>query len=87
MGRVRFTKLTPARRRALDVMRRSYPRSARASNKTSYATASTPAYVYWQSARWLVDEGLAVYDHATLAEPFIDLTPKGLNLAHKVWSS
>lgn len=75
-------KLTPARRKALDVLRRSYPRSARISNVTAYATASTPAYVYWQTARWLVAESIATWEDGP--EPFLDLTPSGLNIAHQM---
>ena len=49
--------LTRARRRALEVMAATHPRPARVSNTT--ARPAGAALVYWQSADWLVDEGLA----------------------------
>lgn len=45
-------KLTPARRRGLQVL--AHSGNARISNATSHQT------VYWQTARWLLHEGLAV---------------------------
>lgn len=52
-----MTLLTPARRRALEVMAATHPRPARVSNTTT-KTAGVPL-VYWQTADWLVAEGLA----------------------------
>jgi hypothetical protein len=54
---VTTTLLTPARRRALEVLAATHPRPARVSNTTT-RTAGV-ALVYWQSADWLVAEGLA----------------------------
>ncbi len=51
------TLLTPPRRRALEVLAATHPRPARVSNTTT-KTAGV-ALVYWQSADWLVAEGLA----------------------------
>jgi hypothetical protein len=51
------TLLTPARRRALEVLAATHPRPARVSNTT--ARPAGAALVYWQSADWLIDEGLA----------------------------
>lgn len=49
-------KLTPARRRALEVVANPGPlRAALVSNVTDRAKG----FVYWQSADWLVAEGLA----------------------------
>ncbi len=49
--------LTPARRRALEVLAATHPRPARVSNTT--AAPPGAALVYWQSADWLTAEGLA----------------------------
>jgi hypothetical protein len=51
------TLLTPARRRALEVLAATHPRPARVSNATTKAAGA--ALVYWQSADWLVEQGLA----------------------------
>jgi hypothetical protein len=51
------TLLTPARRRALEVLAATHPRPARVSNTT--ARPAGAALVYWQSADWLIAEGLA----------------------------
>ncbi len=50
-------KLTPARRKALEVLaeRHAKGRSGRVSNITN----AGEGLVYWQSANWLVDQGLA----------------------------
>ncbi len=54
-------RLTDARRRALLVIAEGdrHDREVRASNRTTSPEDPRPA-VYWQTARWLVDEGLAV---------------------------
>ncbi len=49
--------LTDAKRRALEVMAATHPRPARVSNAT--VNVAGAALVYWQSADWLVDQGLA----------------------------
>ncbi len=51
------TLLTPAKRRALEVLAATHPRPARVSNTT--ARTAGVALVYWQSADWLTAEGLA----------------------------
>jgi hypothetical protein len=77
-------KLTPARAKALDVMRRAHPRQVRISNQTAYE-GSVEGYVYWQTARWLIDHGLARIPTDDVA-PFgehLELTPVGLEFSHK----
>lgn len=49
--------LTDAKRRALEVMAATHPRPARVSNAT--ARTAGAGLVYWQSADWLVEQGLA----------------------------
>jgi hypothetical protein len=54
--------LTPARRRAIEVMAAIHPRPARVSNTTMSNTTTRTGgagLVYWQSADWLVEQGLA----------------------------
>ena len=48
-------KLSPARRAALDALVAAHPGAARVSNETVVELG----YVYWQSADWLLAEGLA----------------------------
>lgn len=48
-------KLTDSRRRALAALVSAHPGSARVSNETVIELG----YVYWQSADWLLNEGLA----------------------------
>lgn len=77
-------RLSPARRKALDVMRRSHPRPARCSNVTAYATSTIEAYVYWQTARWLIEEGLATWSNPQGdGHLYFHLTPLGVDVAHK----
>ncbi len=47
-------KLTPARRRGLAALAQAAPAPARVSNVTDVERG----YVYWQTARWLVVQGL-----------------------------
>lgn len=56
-GAVTTPLLTPARRRALEVMAATHPRPARVSNSTTRTVGV--ALVYWQSADWLIAQGLA----------------------------
>jgi len=67
-------KLTPARRRALNVLAAGHRdgRALRVSNETN------DACVYWQSADWLVANGLAVI---TDAGQRIQLTDAGRHVA------
>ena len=50
--------LTPARRRALEVLAATHPRAARYSNLTAIPEAPAVGLVYWQSADWLLLAGL-----------------------------
>lgn len=67
-------KVTPPRRRGLAVLARfdgpRSPRTARVSNTTD----AELGYVYWQTANWLVDEGLAYYPTGST---LLALTNKG----------
>jgi hypothetical protein len=77
-------KLTPARRKALDVMRREHPRWVRISNVTMYGGS-----VYWQTARWLEDHGLARIPTDEVGNTFgehLELTPVGLEFSHTIAS-
>lgn len=49
-----MSALTPARRRALEVLAATHPRPARVSNTTT-KTAGV-ALIYWQSADWLTGQ-------------------------------
>lgn len=73
-------KLTPARRRALLVLadRHGNDRCARISNVTD----EDAGYVYWQSAAWLVEAGLArPIDGATgwPSSTYLRITQAGLD--------
>lgn len=63
-------KLTPARQRGLDVIAACEPRDARESNVTDLRLG----LVYWQTARWLVEHGLAYYPTGST---LLALTPAG----------
>lgn len=67
-------KLTPARRRGLAVLAAAHPGCTRESNVTSMAAH----YVYWQTAKWLVDEGLVYYPSGSHT---LMLTAAGVELA------
>ena len=75
---------TAARRRALLVVAAGdrHDREVRVSNWTTDPDAPRPA-VYWQTARWLVDEGLAL-DGLDGGRDGLRLTPAGRVLAGKV---
>ena len=74
---VTTTLLTPARRRALEVIAATHPRPARVSNVTT-RTAGAPL-VYWKTADWLTAEGLTrVTDTAGLV-----LTAAGVAACHE----
>jgi hypothetical protein len=51
-----MTKLTPARRRALETLAANHPNPCR---RTSFQPDPNRARLYWQTADWLVAEGLA----------------------------
>jgi hypothetical protein len=70
------TKLTPARRRALDVLAAAQRdgHAVRVSNETNNLC------VYWQSAGWLESSGLATITHGPTGE-FIQLTDAGRHVA------
>lgn len=79
-------RLTDARRRALLVVAAGdrHGREVRVSNWTTDPDNVRPT-VYWQSARWLVDEGLAVDGLALVdGRDGIRLTPAGRVLAGRV---
>ncbi len=86
-------KLTDARRQALLVVAEGdrHGREVRVSNRTTSHDDPRPA-VYWQTARWLVDEGLAVDElGASYAPPRpgrdgLRLTPAGRVLAGKLFA-
>jgi len=67
---------TPARTRALTVLRRSKTGTAFVSNQT-HLNRVGHAFVYWQTARWLVDNGFAKY---TPMLTRIELTETGRKL-------
>jgi hypothetical protein len=77
-------RLTDARHLALRVA--AYAdrtgREVRVSNRTTSPDDPRPA-VYWQTARWLVDEGLAV-DGLGDDRDGLRLTPAGRDLAAKL---
>ncbi len=52
--------LTPARRRALEVLAAAHPRPGRYSNETKRGGDTNVALLHWQAADWLVDQGLVV---------------------------
>lgn len=75
-------KLTPARRRALEVLadRHRKGRCARVSNTTDL----DEGLLYWQSAEWLVAQGLAEPIGAELGWPsntYLRITPAGIEAA------
>lgn len=78
------SSLTPARRAALLVVAEGdrLGREVRVSNHTTPADDPRPA-VYWQTARWLVDEGLALEELGP-ARDGLRLTPAGRVLAGKL---
>ena len=56
-----MTTLTPARRRALEVIAATHPRPARYSNSTSASTEGAKvALIHWQAADWLIAEGFVL---------------------------
>lgn len=75
-------KPTPARRRALAAMLDVHPELARESNVTGVHRGN--AFVYWQSARWLVEQGLAEQGLADQLYPGLGLTDAGLALAQEL---
>lgn len=69
-------KLSPGRRRGLEVLARVHPNPCRRSNDTSLAVG----YVYWQTVDWLEERGfVTVVAPTTFAET--RLTDAGLELA------
>lgn len=70
--------LSPARRRALEVLAETHPRPGCYSNATLPAVpVSRPsALVYWQSADWLIAAGLAEFYTGGVNK--LALTPAGL---------
>jgi hypothetical protein len=68
--------LTPARRRALEVMAAIHPRPARVSNVTAGPVRGerASALVYWQSVDWLRSQGL-------VTGPGVELTLTAAGLA------
>jgi hypothetical protein len=72
-----MAKLTDARRRGLLVAEGQQAEYGR--SRISNVTDEAAGYVYWQTARWLVDEELAVVEGEFLA-----LTDAGRRLAQAV---
>jgi len=67
-------ELTGPRRRGLEALLAKYPDVGRRSNVTD----AKLGYVYWQTADWLVAEGLAYFPSG---ETILGLTAQGLKLA------
>lgn len=67
-------KLTPARQVALEVLANAHPALCRESNTTSLRLH----YVYWQSSKWFVAEGLAYFPSGST---MLALTVAGVELA------
>lgn len=66
--------LTPARRRALEVLAASHPRPGRYSNSTAMSVEGAKvALLHWQAADWLICEQLV-----TCINEMVRLTPAGL---------
>lgn len=74
-------RLTDARRRGLEALLTVHPHSARRSNETVIAAG----YVYWQTADWLIREGLAEWQPGSgqtcLPRTYLRLSDRGLELA------
>jgi len=59
---MKSAKLTPARRRALEVL----AKAEKSGHDVRISNVTNAACVYWQSADWLISNGLAelyAYDH------------------------
>ena len=69
-------KLTPARKRGLEVLARHHPKPVRRSNSTD----SEAGYIYWQTVNWLVAGGFAYLDERSQA---VKLSGRGLALAEE----
>lgn len=69
-------RLTAARRRGLEALLAVHPHSARRSNETVIAAG----YVYWQTADWLIREGLAEWQPGS-GRTYLHLSDCGLELA------
>ena len=67
-------ELTPARGHGIEAMAKMHPGLARESNRT-YVFGGL---VYWQTARWLVDNELAYFPSGSVMLRF---TPAGYELA------
>lgn len=79
--------LTSARRRGLAVLAKRYathqgrrPEEQRC-RRSSYATSLASATVYWQTADWLAEQGLAVIYGWDGAAAYVRLTRAGIELA------
>ena len=71
--------MTPARGKALYVLRRNHPRAVRVSNATEYG--GNEPRIYWQTARWLKANELVVANYDTHAgAEYLSLTDAGLNV-------
>ena len=68
-------RLTKPRARGLAALAGRYPGAGRISNVTDEAVG----YVYWQTARWLIENELAF---SPGGEPSIMLTPRGVDVAN-----
>lgn len=61
---------TPARRRGFEILAAHDPACCRESNTTD----EKAGYIYWQVARWLVEEGLAYFPSGSI---MLSLTAEG----------
>lgn len=74
-------KLTEPRRRGLEVLAASSSGPfGRGLARESNVTSPEAGYVYWQTAKWLVAEGLAEF----YCPPMMQLTGKGWELAREI---
>lgn len=69
--------LTPARRRALEVLAATHPRPGRYSNETKIGSDTRAPLIHWQAADWLVDQGVVVAAGIP-GSPQLQLTDAGL---------